>query len=113
MSGASLKIKSLYNNLSKTERNLSDFILANIERIPFLSVYEIAEAAHVSVATVSRLVRKVGYGDLKNFKVEIAQDIVSPNNYFYEQIKASDSEEKLIDKVFLGNIKSLQLKIKD
>lgn len=108
MSGASLKLKSLYNNLSKTERNLTDFILANIERMPFLSVYEMAEAAHVSVATVSRLVRKVGYGNLKNFKVEIARDTASPNNYFYQQIKPSDSEDTLIDKVFLGNIKSLQ-----
>ena len=108
MSGASLKLKSLYNNLSKTERSLADFILANIERMPFLSVYEMAEAAHVSVATVSRLVRKVGYGNLKNFKVEIARDTASPNNYFYQQIKPSDSEDTLIDKVFLGNIKSLQ-----
>lgn len=108
MSKAELSLKSLYKSLSASGKNLADFILANAERVPFLSVYEIAKAGKVSVATVSRLVRKLGYRTLKHFKVEMAKDSSAAPDYFYQQISAEDTEGELIEKVFRGNIKSLE-----
>jgi DNA-binding MurR/RpiR family transcriptional regulator len=90
------------------ERRLAEYILEEKERVPFLSVYEIAEAGGVSVATVSRLVRKLGYRGLKDFKVELARSSDSTAGYFYQQIGPEDSDAELIEKVFRGNIKSLR-----
>jgi DNA-binding MurR/RpiR family transcriptional regulator len=59
------------------------------------------------VATVSRLVRKLGYRGLKDFKVELARSGGAGGSYFYQEIRPEDSESDLIEKVFYGNIKSL------
>lgn len=108
MAKAELTLKSLYRSLSQGEKHLADFILANVERVPALSVHMIAKAGKVSAATVSRLARKLGYRTLKDFKLELAREAAPPSGYFYREIRPEDSEDELIDKVFLGNVKSLE-----
>jgi len=107
MSKAELTLKSLYGNLSRGQRNLADFLLANLPKVPSLSVQAMAKAGRVSVATVSRLARKLGYRSLRDLKLELARESAPMPGYFYREIGAEDSDEELIDKVFLGNIKSL------
>jgi RpiR family carbohydrate utilization transcriptional regulator len=108
MSKAAIRLRSMLASLSGMERRLAEYILAQQDRVPFLSVYQIASAGGVSVATVSRLARKLGYRGLKDFKVELARSLNSGASYFYQEIRADDSETDLIEKVFFGNIKSLE-----
>ncbi len=115
MSRVILTMKSLYKSLSKSEKELADFIVSNEDRIPFLSVYEIARESEVSVATISRFVRKIGYDTFKDFKVELAKNSAPGDYSFYKNITPNDTKDELVKKVFLGNIKSLEdtLKIID
>jgi len=108
MSQVAIRLASLAPSLSGMERRLAEYILGEQERVPFLSVYEIAKEGGVSVATVSRLVRKLGCRGLRDFKVELARNAGSEAGYFYQEIRPEDSDRDLIEKVFLGNIKSLQ-----
>jgi DNA-binding MurR/RpiR family transcriptional regulator len=108
MPGVTARIKSLYRNLPKAERKIADFVLKNPQKVPFISVYDIAEAVEVSVASVSRFVREAGYPGFKNFKVELAKDAASVVPEMYGAITQDDSDETIVRKVFIGNKRSIE-----
>ncbi len=101
-------IKSLYEGFSPTQKRLADFIVKSREEIPFLSIHELARRAGVSVASISRFARVVGYEDIKDLKVQLGKEAQSTFNLMYQAIKPNDGDEQIIDKVFSGNIRSLE-----
>jgi len=106
--GVLVKIKSLYPSLPKAERHVADFIQGNPERAPHRSVHEFAKAGGVSVASVSRFVRKLGFADFKEFKLELARETTGTVQNLFQEITPEDSDGLIARKVFLGNIKSLE-----
>ncbi len=108
MPGVLVRIRSLYPSLPKAERNVADFIQADPERAPHRTVHEFAKAGGVSVASVSRFVRKLGFADFKEFKLELARDTTAAVQSLFEEIKPTDGDAEIARKVFLGNIKSLE-----
>jgi len=103
-----VKIRSLYSSLPKAERNVADYIQQNPERAPHRSVHEFARAGGVSVASVSRFVRKLGFSDFKEFKLELARETTGVVQSLFKEITPEDSDEEITRKVFLGDIKSLE-----
>ena len=69
---AKMKIRSAYATLPSAERKVADFILENSERATRMVINEIAEAAGVSVPSVTRLARKLGYSGFLDFRVALA-----------------------------------------
>lgn len=112
VSGVSVKIKSHYNNFSETEKKVADYILKNEDKVPYQSVYEIAEALGTSVPSVTRLTKKIGYESFKDFKVELAMDSSSSVVDIYSAITPEDNDEELTKKVFMGNMKALENTLK-
>ncbi len=108
MPGVLVKIRSLYSSLPKAERNVADFIQQNPERAPHRSVHEFARAGGVSVASVSRFVRKLGFSDFKEFKLDLARETTGSVQSLFKEITPEDSDEEIARKVFLGDIKSLE-----
>lgn len=56
------------HQMSKSQQKIADFILKSPERIPFYTEEDIAAKAGVSIATVSRFWKSIGYDNLKSFK---------------------------------------------
>ncbi|MFX3636570.1 MAG: MurR/RpiR family transcriptional regulator [Candidatus Pristimantibacillus sp.] len=56
------------HQMSKSQQKIADFILKSPERIPFYTEEDIAAKAGVSIATVSRFWKAIGYDNLKSFK---------------------------------------------
>jgi DNA-binding MurR/RpiR family transcriptional regulator len=106
--GVLAKIRSFHGSLPKAERKVADYILANAETAPRSSVQEFARIGGVSVASVSRFVRKMGYADFKDFKLELARETGVTARYLFEQITPRDTEEEIARKVFLGTIRSIE-----
>jgi DNA-binding MurR/RpiR family transcriptional regulator len=106
--GVLAKIRSFHGSLPKAERRVADYILANAETAPRSSVQEFARVGGVSVASVSRFVRKMGYADFKDFKLELARETGATARYLFEQITPRDTEEEIARKVFLGTIRSIE-----
>jgi DNA-binding MurR/RpiR family transcriptional regulator len=102
------RIESLYDTLGNAEKQVADFVNRHPDRVPFLSVQEIAKRADVSVATVSRLAGKLGYDSLKDFKIQLAQQPSTPISGMFEAIAPDDSDSQVVRKVFGGNIRSLE-----
>ncbi|PTM59524.1 MurR/RpiR family transcriptional regulator [Desmospora activa] len=61
--------------MSDTERHLLDYIVANIERIPRLSIVTLSEEAAVSTATIVRLMKKIGYEGYTEFKHHVRENL--------------------------------------
>ena len=112
MSGIIIKLKSIYKSLSDSEKKVATYILQNEDKVPFQSIYKIADSANVSVPSVIRVIKKIGYKSFKVFKIELAKDFSSSVVDIYSSIVPEDNDEELIKKVFLGNIKSLENTLK-
>jgi len=108
MPGVLVKIRSLYQSLPRAERNVADYILGNAEGAPHRSVHEFARAGSVSVASVSRFVRKLGFADFKDFKLELARDTTVAVRNLFSAIVPEDSDADVARKVFMGNIQSIE-----
>ena len=108
MSGVLVTIHSLYSSLPKAERNVADYIQLDPERAPHSSVHEFARAGGVSVASVSRFVRKLGFAGFKEFKLALARETTRVVQSLFKEITPDDTDEEIARKVFLGDIKSLE-----
>ncbi len=108
MPGVLVKIRSMYTSLPNSEKKIADYILANAESAPYSSVHEQARGAAVSVASVSRFVRRLGFTDFKEFRLELARETVGIVENLFQAISLGDSDGELARKIFLGNIKSLE-----
>jgi len=104
---AVIKIRSLYDSFSPAQKKLADHILANRGEIPFLSIHDLAGQAGVSVASISRFARVIGFDDIKDLKVQLGREFQTTVQAIYPAIQPEDDDERIIDKVFAGDIRSL------
>ena len=72
MENIMLKIRERYNQMSKGDKRISAFVLANHDRLLGMTAADIAEASGVSSASVIRFVKKMGAEGLDGFKLELA-----------------------------------------
>lgn len=61
-----------YNQLTKTERKIADYVLANSQKVLFMSITELAEACGVAEASVHRFCRTVGVKGYQEFKMQLS-----------------------------------------
>ena len=68
-----MQIKLQYNTFSEVQKKLADFILKNPGFIVHQSISEVAGMCGISVATISRFVKTLGYKDYQDFKLAVVQ----------------------------------------
>lgn len=72
---SSLRDKLLANaaSLSRQQQVIAEFLLENLQEIPFLSVMEVAERTGTSEATVVRLSQRIGYNGYARLKMALVE----------------------------------------
>ena len=108
MPGVLARIRSAQAGLPEAERRVADYVLANTERAPSVSVHELARQAGVSVASVSRFVRRTGFPTFREFKIDLARETAATVSQLFRAITPRDTDREIIRKVFLGNMRSLE-----
>lgn len=103
-----LKIRELAPSLSKSEQLVANYIINHPEQVINLSVAALAEAAGVSDPTVVRTCKRLGYVGYQDLKVTLAQSVVTPLQNIHEDISPSDDTQKIVSKVFISAIHTLQ-----
>jgi DNA-binding MurR/RpiR family transcriptional regulator len=73
-----LIIQSSYPALTRTERRIADRVLADKERLIWLSITEFGDQLGVSDASIVRFCRKIGLAGFQELKLRLAQQSVSP-----------------------------------
>lgn len=66
------QIRLGYNLLTKTERKIADYVLANPQQVLFMSITELAEGCGVAEASVHRFCRQLGVKGYQEFKMRLS-----------------------------------------
>jgi len=103
------RTRQLEGTFSKREQLVADFVLSNLERVSTLSQLEIAEQAHVSVATVNRFCLALGCDGFRDFTIRLAQSVAVSLQYMGGPSRDDSESEQLITQVFSALIDSLTL----
>lgn len=90
MTNIEIKIRSIYDTLSNSERKVATYFLSNIENIFSMPVAHLAKESGVSQVTWVRFCKALGYDGLKDLK----------SNLFMELNNATATNEKIKTIVF-------------
>lgn len=105
---ARMKLSSVYSTLPPAERKVADYILAYPDEAAHMVINEIARKAGVSVPSVTRLARKLGYNGFMDFRVSLASGSSSVVSSSTLPIRSDDSDEQLINKLMIGHIAAIE-----
>lgn len=102
-----LKIRSLYNSFSKTEKKIADYVLENSKKIIYMSVTELAENCTVGESTIIRFCRKIGLKGYQEFKLVLAREMVDFEENVHENISDSDDIATIVKKITAVNLQAI------
>ncbi|HCO49374.1 MAG TPA: MurR/RpiR family transcriptional regulator [Spirochaetaceae bacterium] len=113
-------IHTLENSFSDKEKVVADFILSHSSEAVHPSIEELAARIGVSVSTLLRFVKKLGYGGYQQFRIALATETLAPESRYYEIAfsdpkdavatafsaarSALDMTEKLLDRRTIGEV---------
>ena len=108
MSRVLTELRARYGSLQPAYRRVADYILQCAADVPFMSVQTLAHNASVSVASVSRFAKEVGFGGFRDFKSSLSKDSPAAFHGIFEAVAEEDTDVAVIEKVFSGNIRGLE-----
>lgn len=95
--------------LSKMERKSASYMMDNQGRLIYTSITELAEQIGTSESTITRVCTKLGYKNFQELKVNVAREMASPQEKIHEELKAGDSSEMIVEKIFASAIQALTM----
>ncbi|KRM72157.1 MurR/RpiR family transcriptional regulator [Lacticaseibacillus brantae] len=115
-------IQAQYDNLTKSERKVADFVLSQGNKIIYATMTEIKEATGVGDATIIRFCQKLGFNGFSDFKIELAkedytQQATKRPSAYYDEIAnyistALDATAQLIEPTKIDQTVSLMQQAK-
>lgn len=108
-------LRSAYDDLTKSEKRIADYISEHRDEIMGQTVAEIAQHTGSAEITISRFCKKLGFGGLQSLKIALASELSSPAETPYGDIGKEDGEAAVAGKIFRNITDGLQdtLKILD
>lgn len=101
--GLTLKIQTNYNQLTKAEKKVANYILGNTESVLYMSITDLANACEVGETSVYRFCRTMQFQGYQEFKMQLSLYLASEENN--EHIKETG---KLEDQVMKGHIQAIE-----
>lgn len=83
--------KSNYKNLTKAEKTVIDFILADVATTSMMTISDVSNQTNVSIATISRLSKKLGYQSYQEMRLKIYDGHDTQPSKFFPNLKKEDS----------------------
>lgn len=100
-----------YEGLTKTQKKLADFIKENVHTLPFLSIAELGAKTAVSLASITRFTRELGFNGYSEFQ-KSAADLIYRDVVPMRELKHSitqEGEEDILSRMIRLNISSLEM----
>lgn len=105
------RIRSSYNQLTKAEKKVADFILANPKEVLFMSITDLADACEVGDTSVFRFCKTMELKGYQEFKMMLSLGISEGkedvDQFTGNNISLDDSFSDLAKKVLNTNINAL------
>ena len=86
-----LKIQISYNQLTKSEKKIADYILINKEKVIYMSITELANDCEVGETSVYRFCRTLEFGGYQEFKMQLSLYLASNENGHKVQTSSEDT----------------------
>ena len=102
------KLNSLYSTLPPAERRVADFVLKNDDKAMYMTITELASAAAVSLPSVTRLAKKLGYQGFSDFKIALASGSANLVKGAAKELLDDDSDEDFVEKLMLGQLRAIE-----
>ncbi|MGL6175315.1 MAG: MurR/RpiR family transcriptional regulator [Cellulosilyticaceae bacterium] len=105
-------IQQQYTNLSKSEKRIANYVLANRSAVQYMTITTLAEECKVADATITRFCKKLGCSGYNNFKLSLAKNLsytASDNLSLHasKEITSSDSILTMCEKLYYLENESL------
>lgn len=110
MESVIVRLREYQTSASDTEKGVIRFILANTAEAASVNIHELARRTFVSAATVTRLCRKIGFQNYKDYQRQLACELVLKKEARMDsdfEITKDDSLDVLVNKTFSRSIASL------
>lgn len=91
--GCLTKLKTLYPEMTDSEKEVADYILRNPEEMYDLKMENLSKKLKISLPTIFRLANKLGYKGFKDFKVDLIRDLAIGLNIALDDIKEGSIED--------------------
>ena len=104
------KVHTMYNQFTKAEKKVADFILQNPKRVLFMSITELADECKVGDTSVFRFCRTMGVKGYQEFKMQLSLSIhdgKEEESRLAGETSLEDSFSELAKKVLNTNMKAL------
>ncbi|MBQ3552602.1 MAG: MurR/RpiR family transcriptional regulator [Clostridia bacterium] len=106
---ALMKLKAALTKLPTAERKVANFIIESPKKASLMVMNEIAEAADVSIPSVTRLARKLGYSGFLEFRVALASSLDTAGKAYDEApLLANDSDEIFVEKLMKSGARCIE-----
>lgn len=89
-----LKIQASYNQLTKAERKVADYVIQNKKQVLYMSITDLADACAVGDTSVYRFCRTMKLEGYQDFKVKLSLALASSDPEFSKSSKKKASGKK-------------------
>ncbi|WP_179394262.1 MurR/RpiR family transcriptional regulator [Lacticaseibacillus absianus] len=103
-------IQNASHELSTTENQIADYVLAHPNEVLNMSVQDLAKASGTSASTVSRFARRLNFGGYNELKLQLSADLTAVDNdsALYEEIQRDESLYAIKSKLLNNAERSLR-----
>lgn len=105
------EIQLSYNQFTKTEKKIADYVIKNAEQVLFMSISDLSDACRVADASVYRFCRTVGLKGYQEFKMKLSLSL--SNDDSAEKAKGDSAPQYMgldyiLDGILETNINTLK-----
>lgn len=102
-------LKQSFDNLSRTNKKIAKYVIDNPQAASEANIEDLAAVTETSTASVSRLVKTLGYSNFREFTLSLAYTQLRPQNLpIFKDIDANDTLSTIADKIFTSSQRALQ-----
>lgn len=106
-----VKVKSIYNQFTKAEKKVADYILQNPREVLFMSITDLADACEVGDTSVFRFCKTMELKGYQEFKMMLSLSLRDGDDrdlgHFADNISLNDTFAELAHKVLNTNVNAL------
>lgn len=92
-----LQIQSTYNQLTRTEKKVADYVLQNKNKVLYMSITDLADACKVGDTSVYRFCRTLGLDGYQQFKMKLSISLSEHELLDEEEEKEESTASRIME----------------
>lgn len=95
------RIQQKYNTLPKNQQRVGNYLINNLDEIPFMSIHDLSKVVEVSVASIVRFAQGIGFTGFNELRAEIASSLKNQlsNKEIFPLFEKHQTKEDILTEV--------------